>query len=178
MSNLATNPWSFLQTDVVASAITSLTLNADGTVTAVVGSTTGIVAGNFVTVGDNTTAAGVYNWFYQVLAVVNATTLTLTPSFQQPAHIPAGTGAGGATGTLALNQYPNWVRAEDIKWDLVPPSATLDVRDRNGNPVWKASQPATAGSPPNYNRGKVFWINGLSLFSVGTAPAILFVTVN
>lgn len=176
MSNIASNPWSFLQTDVVTSATTSLTLQPDGTVVAVVAATAAFATGNFVTVSDATLA--VYNWFYQILSITNGTTMVLAPSFAQPPHIPAGTGAAGAAGAVSVCQYSSWVRAEDIKWDNVAPSAVLDVRDRNGNPVWKATQPSTANVPPNYNRGKVFWINGLTLLSVGTAPSILFVTVN
>jgi hypothetical protein len=250
MANLTSNPWSFLQTDVISSPITSLTLNTDGTVTAVVTSTaafqyTGLVLtsvdghGNYygtITGGANNALVGtvatfsgfvngvnnpvnaeitassatsistnlgtiaethagavsgqevgvtvsdavpyVYNWYYTILSITNATTMVLVPSFAQPAHIVQGTLAAGAAGQVSACQYNGWIRAEDLKWDLVPPSAVLDMRDRNGNIVWKASQPATAGSPPNYNRGKVFWINGLTLNSVGTAPAILFVTVN
>jgi len=61
---------------------------------------------------------------------------------------------------------------------MVPVSATLDVRDRNGNIVWQATSPANAGAnPPNYNRGKVFWINGLSI-NILTAASILTITVN
>src|SRR5690242_1990559 len=171
MANIRSNPWSFLQTDVVSTAVTSLTLNADTTVTAVVTSTTGIVQNRPVTVADNTSVSGAYNGFYVVQVVVNGTTLILQQG-NVPPFVPAGTAAAGATGTLSLCQYPNWVRAEDIKWDKVAASASLDIRDKNGNIVWQATQPSTANVPPNYNRGKVFWINGLTLISVGTAPSI------
>lgn len=172
--NISSNPWSFLQTDVLTTTITAISLNADGTVNAVVTASAGFLQGNQVTVADNTTA--VYNGFYTVLAVPDGTHLTLIPS--PPSKIPVGQGAGGANGSVSLCQYSSWVRAEDIKWDKVAASATLDIRDRNGNIVWQATQPSTANVPPNYNRGKVFWINGLTLISVGTAPSILLVTVN
>jgi hypothetical protein len=174
--NIASNPWSFTSADVVSSAISAISLNSDGTVSVTVGATAGIVAGNFVTVASNSTA--VYNGFYLVAIVVSGTVLTLVPSLANPPRIPAGTGAGGANGFVILNQYKDWIRAEDIKWDMVPVSATLDVRDRNGNIVWQATSPANAGAnPPNYNRGKVFWINGLSI-NILTAASILTITVN
>jgi hypothetical protein len=177
MANLKSNPWSFLQTDVVTTTVTSLTLNADTTVTAVVAATGSFAAGNDVTVADNTSASGVYNGFYSIISITNGTTMVLQQG-NVPPFIPAGTGAAGATGSVSLCQYPNWVRAEDMKWDKVVTSASLDVRDRNGNIVWQATQPSTANVPPNWNRGKVFWINGLTLLSIGNAPSILMITVN
>lgn len=178
MANIKSNPWSFAQTDVVTTTVTSLTLNGDTTVTAVVAATGGFVQGNDITIADNTSLAGIYNGFYTVKQIVNGTTMILDQG-NVPPFVPAGTGAAGATGSASLCQYPNWIRAEDLKWDRVPVSVNLDVRDRNGNVVWQASTPANAGAnPPNWNRGKVYWINGLTLLSVGTAPAILIVTVN
>lgn len=177
MANLRSNPWSFLQTDVVTTTVTSLTLNTDTTVTAVVAATGSFAQGNDITIADNTTSSGIYNGFYSVKQIVNGTTMILDQG-NVPPFVPAGTGAAGATGSASLCQYPNWVRAEDIKWDKVAASASLDIRDRNGNIVWQATQPSTANVPPNYNRGKVFWINGLTLLSVGTAPSILLITVN
>lgn len=177
MANTRSNPWSFAQTDVVTTTVTSLTLNGDTTVTAVVAATAAFAAGNDVTVADNTSVGGAYNGFYSIISITNATTMVLQQGTVPP-FIPAGTAAAGATGSLSVCQYPNMVRAEDIKWDKVAASAVLDVRDRNGNIVWQATQPSTINVPPNYNRGKVYWINGLTLLSVGTAPSILLITVN
>jgi len=162
---------------VVTTTITSLTLNTDTTVTAVVAATAAFAQGNPVTVADNTSVAGLYNGFYVVKQITNGTTMVLDQG-NVPPFVPAGTGAGGATGSVSLCQYVNWVRAEDIKWDKVAASAVLDIRDRNGNIVWQATQPSTANVPPNWNRGKVYWINGLTLLSVGTAPSLLMITVN
>jgi len=175
VANLKSNPWSFLQTDVVTSTVTSLTLNGDTTVTAVVASTAAFAQGNDITIADNTSVSGLYNGFYTIKQITNGTTMVLDQG-NIPPFVPAGTAAAGATGSASLCQYPNWVRAEDIKWDKVANAASLDIRDRNGNIVWQATQPAAG--PPNWNRGKVFWINGLTLLSVGTAPSVLLITVN
>lgn len=172
--NIQSNPWTFEETDVVSATISAIALNADGTVSITTSAAHGITLGTvrtLYTVADCATAA--YNRLYYLLAVPDTTHLTLVPI----AALPSGT-SSASSGTVALNQYAGMVRIEDISWQKVPASASLDIRDKNGNIIWQASQPSTANVPPNYNRGKLFWVNGITLLSVGTSPAIIIATVN
>lgn len=176
MANLSSNPWSFTPSDVVTTAVTSLTLNADGTVTAVVGATAAFAAGNDVTIAGNTSVSGLYNRLYSILVVVNGTTATLVPS----RAIPAGTGAAGATGNMILTNYPNEVRIEDISWQSAAGSVlaaadVLTIFDREGNLLWSAVVP-TAPSSFSQNRGKLFWVNGIAIQAMG--HGVVLVTVN
>jgi len=177
--NISANPWTFVPADVVTTTITSLTLNADGTVTAVVGATAAFAVENDVTVAFNTSLAGIYNGMYEVLVVVNATTLTLVPA----TPLPAGTGAAGATGNLGLVQYNTEVRAEDISWQstaaplavsTITTGDSLVITDRAGNLIWSAV--GVAGTSFSQNRGKIFWVNGLTFFAM--THGIVLITVN
>lgn len=171
MSNLASNPWSFGNADVVQATVTGatgMTLNADGTVTM---TTTGAFA---VTVPPNAwvTVIGVtlaaYVGFYKVLIGAGGTTFTLAPQFA----IPAGTAQSGG-GTVALNLYRDYVRLEDLSWQN--PSAAgqqLDLRDKNGNILWQA----TATGAGSQNRGKLFWVNGITPFVIQSG--VVIATVN
>lgn len=167
--NISSNPWSFVSTDVITAsitAVTGLTLNADGTVTL---TTTGALAVNS---GDSLTVIGAalaaYNGFYKVLIGAGGTTFTLAPQFA----IAAGTAqsGGGSAGKCLYNAY---IRIEDISWQN--PSAAgqlLDLRDRNGNPIWQA----TATGAGQQNRGKLFWVNGFTPFSIQSG--IVLMTIN
>lgn len=174
MANLTSNPWSLTSADVVsATPVASpngLVLNADGTVTL---TTTGPFAvtvsatvSAWVTVIGATNA--LYSGFYKVLIGSGGTAFTLAPQFA----IPVGTGGSGG-GTVAVNLYNAYVRIEDISWQK--PSALgdlLDLRDRNGNVLWQAS----ASGAGQQNRGKVFWVNGIT--PVVIASGIVIITVN
>lgn len=170
--NITSNPWSFVAADVVKQAITSVTLNSDGTVTLVCASTTAFLPGGGVTIIDTTAGSGAYNGFYSVISGAT-TTYILAPQIAK--GIPAGTGAGGAVGSALLCQYSADVRIEDLSWQNVPVSATLDVRDRNGNVMWQAA--SALASSYSQNRGKLFWVHGLSL-AILTTPSVLIATVN
>jgi hypothetical protein len=86
--------------------------------------------------------------------------------------IPAGTAASGG-GIVALNQYLYETRIEDLSWqNAAALGQLLIVVDRNGFPIWEA----TASGPGNQNRGKVFWVNGLTLIQMDAG--ILLATVN
>jgi hypothetical protein len=153
MANLSSNPWNITTADVVTQAITSITLNADGTVTLVLAGVLTTAAG--ITVISTTAGSGVYNQFYSVISGNGTATFQLKPT----QAIPAGTAAGGAVGTGAacLVNYP--VRVEDLSWQQATTVGhVLDLRDRNGNPIWQA----TCSGAGVFNRGKIFWIWGIT----------------
>lgn len=166
MANLASNPWSVTNADVVTSVPTALTLNADGTVSLTTAGAHGLVAGDGVTLIGNTPAA--YNGFYRAL-IASGTTATLTP-FN---GIPAGTGAGAAFGNAAKCIYNAEIRIEDISWQNVTVAGqSLDLRDRNGNILWQA----TAAGAGVQNRGKLFWVYGLTPILIDAGVVLL--TIN
>lgn len=167
MANIASNPWSLTSADVVVSTPNAITLNADGTVSVTTAAAHNLVAGNGATLIGVTPAA--YNGFYFVLAAPTGTTLTLVPQFS----IAAGTGVGTVFGTLAKCLYNAQIRVEDISWQSPGTIGDLlDLRDRMGNIVWQCK----AASVNGQNRGKVFWINGLS--PVAVTSGIVLITVN
>jgi hypothetical protein len=154
MANLGGNPWSLFPADCVISTITSATQNADGTVSVTTSAAHNISApppASWVTIYFASVAG--YQGFYSVIAVPSATTLTLQPQF------PIASGlAGGATGNLAKVLYKDEVRVEDLSWQNASAAGqTLDLRDRNGNPLWQA----TAQGAGSQNRGKLFWVAGI-----------------
>jgi hypothetical protein len=178
LANISSNPWSFTSADVATAAITSATLNADGTVTVVSAAltfnTTVEPALGFTIISASLAA---YNGFYKlIIGASGGTTFTLAPQF----NIPAGTGAAGAAGTLAQCLYRSQVRVEDMSWQGLTGAAagSLDVRDRSGNIVWQAALTGITGGTVGYqNRGKVFWINGITLITM-QANTVLLVTVD
>lgn len=170
MANIASNPWSFANGDVATQTITSVTLNADGTVTLVGTGALGtaIVQDSFVTVISVTDST--YNGFYKVIAKTAADTIIMQPI--RATAIPAGTAASG-TGTVAHNAYDSYIRIEDISWQNASAAGqTLDLRDRNGNIIWQA----TATGAGSQNRGKLFWVNGLTVIKIDSGVALL--TIN
>lgn len=157
MANTSSNPWSLTSTDVASAAITSATLNADGTVTVVCGALTFNATADSTlgfTIINSTLAA--YVGFYRlIVGVSGGTSFVLVPQF----NIPAGTAAAGAAGTIAQCLYRSQIRIEDISWQNATAAGhTLDLRDRSGNPIWQA----TATGAGSQNRGKVYWVNGLT----------------
>lgn len=184
MSNLASNPWSFVNGDVNTAAITSLVLNSDGTVTLTCtgAPTTPYTANQFVTIINAGVAA--YNGFYMVITQTSTTVYQLAPQPWVPNRIPAGTGAAGAAGNVLFNQYNSPARVEDISWQglaALSAAATLDIRDRNGNVIWQAftsgATPQTTNYPASQNRGKLFWVQGVSLFLLPANTTVLM-TIN
>jgi len=166
MANLASNPWSFANADIVTATITAatgLTLNADGTVTLTTTGAFGVNSGDSITVIGAALAA--YNGFYKVLIGAGGTTFTLAPQFA----IAAGTAQSGS-GTAAKCLYTAQVRIEDISWQNAAAAGnTLDLRDRFGNIVWQA----TATGAGSQNRGKLFWVNGLTPITLTAGIVIL-----
>lgn len=171
MANLASNPWSLVSTDPATAAITSATLNADGTVTVVSAALTfNATAESALGFTIINAALAAYNGFYNLVQGVSAgTTFILKPQF----NIPAGTAAAGAGGTLAQCLYRSQIRVEDISWQNASAAGQfLDLRDRSGNIVWQA----TSTGIGSQNRGKVFWINGLTPITIQSGVALL--TIN
>lgn len=175
MANLQSNPWSLTHADVAAGVISTITLNADGSVTVVLTgaltfntalytSEVGVVPPIWFTVFGVTNT--LYNGFYHLFnGVSGGTTFILQPQFS----IAAGT-AASAGGTFAQCLYQAYVRVEDISWQNASAAGQLlDLRDRSGNIVWQAT--ATGGG--SQNRGKIFWINGLTPFEIDSGVVLL-----
>src|SRR2546422_7751995 len=177
MAQLLNNPWSLVVGDPASAAITAatgLTLNADTSVTI----TSAALAFNataepnlgFTVIGATNAA---YNGFYtRISGVSGATSFVMQPNFV----IPAGTAQSGS-GTLAQVLYRNRVRIEDISWqNVVLASQTLDLRDRNGNVIWQASTSASVPASNSQNRGKIYWVSGITPITIQSG--IVIITVN
>ena len=173
MANIATNPWSFLYTDVAAEPITAatgLTLNADGTVTitTTVGLTflTGLPVVGFTVTGAT---AAAYNGFYEKISGASgATSFVMAPQFS----IPVGTAQSGS-GTLIQVQYRDNERIEDMSWqDQAAAGNRLIIYDRNGFLLWSA----TAYGAGFQNRGKLYWCHGFAIAQMDAGT--LLVTIN
>ena len=188
MANISSNPWSFVPADVQTQTISTITLNADGTVT-LVGTgalPAAMLQDTWVTTIGVTNAA--YNMGYKILSVTNATTIVLIPmdpdSLQAyVGRIPVGT-AASAGGTVGVNQYNAMVRAEDISWQStaaplavssIASGDSLVITDFEGNLIWSAVGPTTTGSF-SQNRGKIFWVNGITIFAM--THGVVLITVN
>lgn len=171
MANLASNPWSLVSADVVsftpAVSPGGLVLNANGTVTITTTGANTFTQVQQVTVINATNA--LYNGFYDILSITSTTVFIAKPVF----NIPVGT-AGSGGGTVALNLYNANIRVEDMSIQGLTGAvaANVDLRDRMGNIVWQAN--IAAGQQ---NRGKVFWINGLTPIAI-PANTVVLITVN
>jgi hypothetical protein len=172
--NISTNPWSFVNADVVtstpAASPTGLVSSAGGVVALTTGGAHGLVVGNFVTIIGATNAA--YNGFYKVIAVGSATTATLySDKFRYAGTVLAASGGG----TVIKNQYVQMVRAEDMYWlNAAAAGDEVIVLDRDGNLIWDAIAPV--GAPGNYSRSKPYWVQGLSIQKLSSGT--LTVTIN
>jgi hypothetical protein len=172
--NIASNPWSFVPSDVntadIVASAGGLTLNADGSVTLTLSaafSSADLVKDDRLTIFQPTNLA--YKGFYKVRFKTSATVYNIV-SLGNP--IPAGTAASGG-GTAAQNQYADQIRAEDISWQNVAAlGQILILTDKNGNPIWES----TASGPGVFSRGKIMWVNGLTLVEMDSG--IVLVTVN
>jgi hypothetical protein len=186
MANLQSNPWSFTSTDPATAAIsTSITLNADGTVTVVSAALTFNTSVYTSEVGVEPplgfTVTGVtltaYNGFYYLISGTSGgTTFVLKPQFP----IASGTAASSG-GTIAQCLYRQYVRIEDISWQATSTatgvtSGALLLTDRSGNTIWQSAIGST-GTFGQLNRGKVFWVNGFTPITIPT-NSIVLVTVD
>jgi hypothetical protein len=189
--NIATNPWSFTSADVPASSTAAASPSGmiqqgaavgEKALAAVLLTTTGahgLSVGQFITyIGDTN---GRFNGWYKVIAVPSGTTALLA-SLSQPNNggpISVVTAASGG-GTILVNQVQQTVRAEDISvlaTTAAPGATNLSILDRNGNVVWTFIGVATPEGFAAQNRGKVMWVDGLTLQSIPVNCTVL-VTVN
>jgi hypothetical protein len=172
MANLGINPWSFTSTDPAIATITGatgLTLNADGTVSITTTApltfnVNGVPPARWFTVIGATNAA--YNGEYiLIIGASGASAFTMVPQFS----ILAGTAQSGG-GTLAQCLWPWGARLEDLSWQN--PTAAghlLDLRQADGGVIWQA----TATGAGSQNRGKLYWVNGITPITIQSGIVIL-----
>jgi hypothetical protein len=173
VANLSSNPWSIVTADAVtatpAASPGGTVLNADGTVTLTTTGAHGFTTVNAqqgLTIISETTTK--YIGYYTVLAIPSGTTAILKPNFT----IAKGT-AGGGGGTVAICLYNSAVRVEDLSWQNASAAGQLlDFRDRNGNILWQA----TATGAGSQNRGKLFWVQGITPITLQSG--IVIATIN
>lgn len=192
--NIASNPWSFTSADVASStaAASPTGMVQQGTVLgqqalgAVLYTST---AAHNLSVGQHVTyiadTNGRFLGHYVVVAVPSATTALLANLSSPTSGSPFNTVlAASGGGTMLVSPYPQMIRAEDLSLQATvaaPTPGELILLDKNGNLVWEANVTAGGGTtgpnPPAQNRGKVFWIDGLTPQTIPVGIAVL-VTVN
>ena len=170
MANLQANPWSFTSTDQATSvAITSVTRNGLRSATVVTGSAHGYSANAAVSL-QGITGAGLTQWNggYRIEAVPSATSFIVRIEDQR-----AALGNVGAVGNvLSVAYLGNLARIEQMLWDGPTAAQTLLVTDVAGNLLWNP----TAVTGGTYTYGKLFWVNGLVINTLGSGT--LQVTIN
>ena len=183
--NIATNPWSFTSADVPAAATPTASPNGLVQVAndpAAVNLTTtgahGLSVGQWITI-IGTTGSRFLGW-YKVMAVGSGTTALLanlsSPTSGQPFNT---TLAGDGGGSVLVNQYQANARFEDMSIqanNATPTAGLLSLLDRNGLLLWTAQLAASAPSGAQ-NRGKLMWVDGLTLQSI-PAGWVLLATIN
>jgi len=180
--NISTNPWTFQAADVpaaipLAASPTGMVQQAAlGTVLMTSSGAHGLSVGQWVSyIGDTN---GRFLGFYKVIAVPSGTTALLqnissiNPVNGGPFNSVIAASGGGS---MLINQVQQNIRAEDISWQNVPVTATLILRDRDGQVVWQAS--SALASSNAQNRGKIMWFNGLTLDTI-TTPSMVLITIN
>jgi hypothetical protein len=177
--NIASNPWSFVESDIVSATPSAspngLVMGAGRNVTLTTTGAHGLSAGNIATVFGSTNAT--YQGCYRILTVPTATTATMEP-LSGAVYQDTTTLAASGGGTIALCLYPWQVRAEDIQWEIPAPGEALEIRDRNGNIIWQGTYP-TSSTAPNWNRGKLMWVFGITPIHISAGgTGVLLVTVN
>jgi hypothetical protein len=190
--NIAVNPWSFTAADVPASSIGAASPGgmvqagknlgelALGTVLYTSTLAHGLVANQFVTyIGDTN---GRFQGLYRVVAVPTVTTALLQNISSQTSGQPFNTiiaASGG--GTMLVNQVQQNVRIEDISVLAGPggaPAATiLSILDRNGFILWTFLGTAIDPGFASQNRGKLMWVDGITLQSI-PANCTVLMTIN
>jgi hypothetical protein len=192
--NIASNPWTFQSTDLVAASVpvaspnglvqqgTSLGQPGLGAVLLTTVGAHGLVANQFITVINTT--GGRFLGFYRVIAVPTATTALLanisSPTSGQPFNTVL---AGDGGGLVLVNQIQQNVRIEDISLQAgtvgVQVAGELIMLDRNGLLLWTAflgATPTNLGSLAQ-NRGKLFWVDGITWQSIPAGYTALL-TIN
>ncbi len=188
--NIASNPWSFTSADVASSTaaaspggMVQAGAPAFGTVTYTTsGGAHGLSVGQHVTyIGDTN---GRFLGHYVVVAIIS-TTVALLQNLSSPT---SGSGfktvlAASGGGTMLACQYPQMVRIEDISLQGtggVPVGANLIMLDKNGSLIWTvdfSATPTESSSIAAQNRGKLFWVNGITLQEFPT-NLVAIVTIN
>lgn len=187
--NIATNPWSFTSADVASSTAaaspggmvqqgTTAGELALGTVLYTSTAPHNLVAGQYVTYITDTN--GRFHGFYRVVAVPSATTALLQNISSPTSGYPFRTiiaASGG--GTMLVNQVQQNARIEDISVLAtgVPGATLLSILDRNGLVIWTFVGVATAEGFAAQNRGKVMWVDGVTLQSIPVNCTVLM-TIN
>lgn len=189
--NIASNPWSFTSADVPASSTPVASPNGmvqqgnavgQPGLAAVLLTTTGahgLAINQFITIIGTT--GGRFLGFYRVIAVPSATTALLanisSPTSGQPFNtILAGDGGG----TVLVNQVQQNARIEDISvlaTTAAPGATLLVILDRNGLVIWTFVGVATPEGFTAQNRGKVMWVDGITLQSIPVNCTVLM-TIN
>ena len=191
--NISSNPWSFTSADVPAAVVAAASPNGmiqQGTTAGQQGLASvllttvgahGLTAGQYITYVADTN--GRFLGFYQVVAVPSATTALLAnisgPKNGQPFNAVIAASGGGS---VLVCQYPWMVRAEDISLQGTggAPGGTTQMIlvDRNGNPIWRVDVGVTETTGfVAQNRGKIMWVDGITLQSIPT-NVIILVTIN
>lgn len=178
--NITVNPWSFVPTDVATQGIAlvgvpGLSQAANGVITVQL---TG--APSFpLTVGNEYLIAGAgvagYNGLIQCLTSPGGNLITGIASPKHPLLASPGTAlANSGSGTLQPGpQWTSYVRIEDLNWmGEVTQGDVILVQDQNGNDIWNS----TASGPGGFNRGKLFWVNGLWVKTLDSGELVL--TIN
>lgn len=185
--NIATNPWSFVNADVPAAATAAaspggMVQGGPGSLAAITFTSTvahGFVVGQWLTYIADTNAR--FLGWYKVIAVPSVTTALLanlsSPTSGQPFNTVL---AGSGGGTMMVNQVQHNFRGEDISvlaTAAAPGATTLSLLDRNGLPTWVFIGVATDPGFAAQNRGKIMWVDGLTLQSIPTGVEV-FITIN
>lgn len=189
--NIASNPWSFTSADATGSStpaasptgLVQLGVAAQPQSLRSVRLTTtgahGLVAGQFITI-IGTTGGRFLGW-YKVIAIPSATTAILESLSTPTSGMPISTVlAADGGGTVFVNQIQQNIRVEDISvlaTSATPGATALSLLDRNGNVVWTFLGTATDPGFASQNRGKVMWIDGLTIQSIPTGCTVLM-TIN
>jgi hypothetical protein len=192
--NIASNPWSFVSTDVASStaAASPTGMIQQGTTPggpglgSVLYTSTGahnLSVGQHVTYISDTN--GRFLGHYSVVAVPSATTALLA-NLSSPSSGSSFSSiiAASGGGTMLVCEWPWMVRAEDISiqaTQAAPTAGEMILLDKNGSIVWEANITVGGGTtgptPPAQNRGKVMWVNGLTFQSIPVGVVVL-VTIN
>lgn len=192
--NIASNPWSFTSADVASSTAiaspggmvqqgTVLGQQALGAVLYTSTAAHNLSVGQHVTYIADTN--GRFLGHYVVVAVPSATTALLANLSSPTSGSPFNTViAASGGGTMLVCQYPQMVRAEDLSIQATvaaPTAGELVLLDKNGNLVWEANITVGGGTtgptPPSQNRGKVMWVDGVTLQTVPVG-VVLLITIN
>lgn len=166
MSQIAANPWTFLNADQASTvAITSI-VNQGASILVTTTGAHGLLANAAVSI-QGTTITG-YRGGYKVLAVPSATTLLL------PFNPGSGLANNGANGNVLSAAYLDKIRCEQAVWSKTAAGTQLTLTDIAGNNIW---EPHCTTADAVYTYGKVFWVNGLVINAL-PGDSVLQMTIN